>query len=218
MVQITEGQYNNRWVAWGVDIKRYDIVLGCWTPHRCNSYFELHREYPVYNEEINNIWWSSVFFFPWKSKCLPWKFLSIFRFPSVIFFSFRENTLKNCPWNTRSVRENFFQITYVKMGTCVREKYNLLFPWNLAKFTFFCTREKNYLPWKLSKFRYSLPVKKKIHPWKNPKMRPWKLSTARENVGKSVRESHFSFREKNQKKAENCFHGHFWFSRKKNAD
>ena len=25
----------------------------------------------------------SVFFFPWKSKCLPWKFLSIFGIPSV---------------------------------------------------------------------------------------------------------------------------------------
>ena len=33
----------------------YDIVLGCWTPHRCTSYYELHREYPVYNEEINTV-------------------------------------------------------------------------------------------------------------------------------------------------------------------
>ena len=49
-------------------------------------------------------------------------------------------------------------------------------------------------------------------------MRPWKLWTARDYVGKSVRESHFSFREKSQKKAENGFQGRFWFSRgKKNA-
>ena len=46
-------------------------------------------------------------------------------------------------------------------------------------------------------------------------MRPWKLLTARENLAKSVRESHFSFREKSPKKTENGFHGHFWFSREK---
>ena len=50
---------------------------------------------------------------------------------------------------------------------------------------------------------------------KNPKVCPWKLLTARENVSKSVRESQSSFREKSQKKAKNGFHGHFWFSREK---
>ena len=94
---------------------------------------------------------SQRFFFPWKSKCLLWNFLSIFEFSSVknVFLPWKYP--KNCPWNTRSVRENFFQITYVKMGTCVREKYNLLFPWNLAKFTFFCTREKKFSSVKIIK-------------------------------------------------------------------
>ena len=134
-------------------------------------------------------------------------------------FSFRENFAKTARENTRCVRENFFQITYVKMEKCVRENITYSFReiwWNLS---FFVPVKKNCLPWKISKFRYFLPVKMKIHPWKNPTMRPWKLLTARENLAKSVRESHFSFREKSPKKAENGFHGHFWFSReKKNAD
>ena len=98
------------------------------------------------------IWrFRQCFFSPWKSKCLPWKFLSFFGFPSVKIFFLPWKYTKNCPWNTRSVRENFFQITYVKMGTCVREKFSLLFPWKLAKFTFFCTREKKFSSVKIIK-------------------------------------------------------------------
>ena len=37
-------------------------------------------------------------------------------------FSFRENFAKTARENTRCVRENFFQITYVKMKKCGREK------------------------------------------------------------------------------------------------
>ena len=40
------------------------------------------------------------------------------------FFSFREIFLKTARENINCVRENFFQITYVKMETSVREKYN----------------------------------------------------------------------------------------------
>ena len=58
-------------------------------------------------------------------------------------------------------------------------------------------------------------MKKKIPLWKYLKMRPWKIWNAREKVLKNVRESHLTFREKSQKKAENGFHGHFLFSRKK---
>ena len=160
----------------------------------------------------------SIFFFGENQNLFRENFRQISSFHPWNFISFRENIVKTARENTRCVRENFFQITYVKMEMCVREKYNLLFPWNLVKFIFFLDPWKKCLPWKISKFRYFLPVKKKIHPWKNPKVCPWKLLTARENVSKSVRESHSSFREKSQKKAENGFHGHFWFSReKKNA-
>ena len=124
-------------------------------------------------------------------------------FHSWFFFSLRENTLKNCQWNTRSVRESFFQITYVKMGTSVREKYNLLFPWNLAKFTFFCTREKNFSSVKIIKIslfssreKENPSVKKSKNasvktldcPWKcwkkcawKPLLLPWKKSKTGRN-------------------------------------
>ena len=90
-------------------------------------------------------------------------------------FSFRENIIKTARENTRCVRENFFQITYVKMGTCVREKYNLLFPWNLAKFTFFCTREKKIL------FRENYQNFAILFPWKR--------KSIREKIQKCVREN-----------------------------
>ena len=85
--------------------------------------------------------------------------------------------------------------------------------WSLS---FFCTREKkkSFL-WKFPQFHYIMSMKKKIPLWKFLKMRPWKIWNAREKVLKNVRESHITFREKNQKKAENGFHGHFLFSRKK---
>ena len=102
------------------------------------------------------------------------------------------------------------------METCVREKYNLLFPWNLVKFIFFL------YPWKEKVVSVKILTislyhvhEKKIPLWKYLKMRPWKIGNAREKVLKNVRESHITFREKNQKKAENGFHGHFLFSRKK---
>ena len=39
------------------------------------------------------------------------------------FISFREKILKTAGENINCVRKNFFQITYVKMETSVREKY-----------------------------------------------------------------------------------------------
>ena len=118
---------------------------------------------------------TTQYFSPWKSKCLPWKFLAIFEFPSVKNFFLPWKYPKSCPWNTRCLRENFFQITYVKMGTGVREKYNLLLQWNLAKFTFFCTREKKISSVKIIKFSLFSSRGKKTHPWKNLKKCPWKL-------------------------------------------
>ena len=79
----------------------------------------------------------------------------------------------------------------------------------------FCTREKKKPSVKIFE-KCSFPSReKKTHPWKNPKKCPWKFWTAREKFEKSVRESDFAIREKNRKKAENGFHGHFWFSRGK---
>ena len=159
---------------------------------------------------------SSVFFSRENQNLFREIFWQFSGFHPLKNFSIRENIVKTARENTRCVRENFFQIIYVKMEMCVREKYNLLFPWNLAKFTFFCTREKKEISSvKIIKFRYSLPVTKKIHSWKNRKIRPWKKWTAPENFGKSVRECHLSFREKSKKKAKNGFQGHFWFSREK---
>ena len=110
------------------------------------------------------------FFFPWKSKSLPWNFSMIFGFPYVNFFFLPWKNLENCPWKVNCVRENFFQITHVKMETSVREKYNLLFPWNLMNFTFFCTREKKKPYVKIiDNFSFPnrfLPVKKKNPPVK----------------------------------------------------
>ena len=142
-------------------------------------------------------------------------FFAIFGFPSVIFFFFRENIVKTARENTRCVGENFFRITYVKMQKCVREKYKLLFPSNLVKCIFFCTREKKYLPWKYLTFAISYPWKRKSTRKKNENMRKWKLLTARENVEKSVRESHFSFREKVKKRPKMAFMSIFDFQGEK---
>ena len=91
---------------------------------------------------------------------------------------------------TRCVRENFFSITNVKMKTCVREKYNILFQWNLVKFIFFLypwkekivsvkiitislypVQEKENPPLKISK---NASVKKLECPWKSVKKCAWK--------------------------------------------
>ena len=37
--------------------------------------------------------------------------------------------LKNCPWNKNSVRENFTQISYVKIARSMREKKQKIFGW-----------------------------------------------------------------------------------------
>lgn len=152
-----------------------------------------------------------LFFFLWKWKSLPWTFLAIFGYPSVIFFSFCENIVKPARDNTRCVRENFFQITYVKMEKCVREKYNLLFAWNFVKFNLFLypwkkivfrekyqnifpSREKENPPMKKSK---NASVKTFDCPWKWSKKCAWKPLFLP------------------WKKAENRFHAHFWLSRGK---
>ena len=107
----------------------------------------------------------SAFFFPWKSKSIPWKFWTIFGFSNVKIFFLSWKNLENFPWKVNCVSENFFQITYVKMETSVREKYNLIFPWNLMNFTLSCTREKKKPYMKIidnfSFFFCFLPVKKK---------------------------------------------------------
>ena len=45
-------------------------------------------------------------------------------FPPLNFISFCEKILKTARENINGVSENFFQITYVKIETSVREKYN----------------------------------------------------------------------------------------------
>ena len=56
---------------------------------------------------------SVFFFFPWKLFFHPWNFLA---FPPWKPQPFRENILKTARERTKSIRENFQQIAYVKMG------------------------------------------------------------------------------------------------------
>ena len=66
----------------------------------------------------------SVFFSRENQNLFRENFRRFSDFRTWIFFSFREKILKTARENINCVRENFFQITYVKMETSVREKYN----------------------------------------------------------------------------------------------
>ena len=118
------------------------------------------------------------------------KILDNFRvFIREFFFPFREIIVGTARENTNCVRENLFQITYVKMEACVREKYNFLFPWNLVNFSFLVPVKKKISSVKIIKFslypsreKENPPVKKSknasvknlVCPWKSGKKCAWK--------------------------------------------
>ena len=65
----------------------------------------------------------SVFFSPWKSKSLPWKFLTIFGFPSVNFFFLPWKFLKKCPWKKNVyVKISLKTHTWKQKRVCVKKK------------------------------------------------------------------------------------------------
>ena len=59
-----------------------------------------------------------------KMKVSSVKIFDDFRISVREFFFLPWKDLENCPENINRVREDFFQITYVKMEMSVREKYN----------------------------------------------------------------------------------------------
>ena len=76
-----------------------------------------------HTQQLNNT--ERFFFFFREKENLFVKIFDDFRISvRELFFSFREKILKTARENINCVRENFFHITYVKMVTSVREKYN----------------------------------------------------------------------------------------------
>ena len=119
------------------------------------------------------------------------------------------------------MRENFSQITCVKIVKSLREKYSDQFS---LKQLFLWTRNQilHFLPVKKTK-----PIRENFEKYLNSPRENTK--SMREKIIKSAREKvrpyvkickkcawkRFFVREKTQKKAKKTFHAHFWFSRRK---
>ena len=142
--------------------------------------------------------------------------VKIFGFPSVKTPTLPWKYPKNCPWKNQLHTWKFPANRIRENGTAVREKYDQIkisFYWKIAlKYQILPVKRRNLIRENPRKLLIS-------YPWKNKSIREKFLKSVRENFGLPVKSwkkvcvkaSSLSVK-KPEKRAQNGFHGHFWFS------